>query len=70
MSESNLAGLTMGKMVCTPGAWSKRVVHILLMSNGCVLGVTCNQSETLSPYPLKASCAHAMADSLFTWQHL
>lgn len=35
-------------MVGTPGAMSKRVVPILLISNGCVLGVTCNKPIKVS----------------------
>ncbi len=48
MSESTFASLTTGKTVCAPGAWSKRAVPILLMSNGCVLGVTCNKPIRVS----------------------
>ncbi len=38
-----------------PGAWSKRIVPILLMSNGCVLGITCNKPiRVSSPIPFKS----------------
>ncbi len=36
MSETTFASLTTGKTVDVPGVWSKRVVPIFLMSNGCV----------------------------------
>jgi len=37
-----------------PGEWSKRVVPILLMSNGCVLGFTCVKPiRVSSPIPFK-----------------
>jgi len=39
-------------MVGAPGAWSKRVVPILLMSNGCVL---CNKPiRVSSPIPFNS----------------
>ncbi len=66
MSESTFASLTTGK---TAGAWSERVVPILLMGNGCVLGN--KPIIASSPIPFKkASCALTMADSLFTQQNL
>lgn len=41
-------------MVGAPGAWSKRVVLILLMSHGCGLGVLCNKPISVSsPNPFK-----------------
>ncbi len=37
------------------GAWSKRIVHILLMSNGSFLGVTYNKPIRISsPIPFKS----------------
>ncbi len=55
MSESTFASLTTGKMVGAPGTWSKRVVPILLMSHGCVLGITCNKPiRVSSPIPFKS----------------
>ncbi len=54
MSKSTFASLMTGKMVCMPGAWSKKVVPILLMSNECVLGITCNKPIRISsPIPFK-----------------
>jgi len=47
-SESTFTRLTTGKMVDAPGAWSKSVFLILLMSSGCVLGVTCNKPIRVS----------------------
>jgi len=42
-------------MVGAPGAWSKRVVPILLMSNRCVLGLMCNKPMRVSfPIPFKS----------------
>ncbi len=35
VSESTFASLKMEKKFCAPGAWSKRVTPILLMSHGC-----------------------------------
>ncbi len=55
MSKSTFASLTTGKTVGAPGAWSKRVVPILLMSNGCVLGIMCNKPiRVSSPIPFKS----------------
>ncbi len=55
VSESTFASLTMGKTVSAPGAWSKIVVPLLLMSNGCVLGITCNKPiRVSSPIPFKS----------------
>ncbi len=55
LSESTFGSLTMGKTVGAPSAWSKRVVPILLMSNGCALGVTCNKPIRVSFHiPLKS----------------
>ncbi len=51
-TESTFASLTTGKWSTHPGAWSKQVVPILLMSNGCFLF-------------LGASCDRSVADSLF-----
>jgi len=46
--------------------WSKRVIPIPLMSNGCVLDVTCNKPINLKshlPFPLKASCARQFGNT-------
>ncbi len=53
VSESTYASVTTGNRSARPGAWSKRVVPILLMSHGCFFGVL---------FPLRASCARARAD--------
>ncbi len=39
------------------------------MSNGCVLGITCNK-PIIVPFPLRVSCTRAIGDSLFTWRDL
>ncbi len=55
MSKYIFASLTTGKMVNVTGAWSKRVVPILLMSNWCVLCVLCNKPiRVSSPIPFKS----------------
>ncbi len=54
MSESTFANVMTEKMFGTPGPWSKRVVLMLLMSNGFVLGITCNKLiKVSSPIPFK-----------------
>ncbi len=60
MSESTFASLTMEKTVGVPGAWSKRVEPIFLMSHGCVLDITCNKPIRVSnPIPFKRQlCLH------------
>lgn len=35
-------------VLLAPGAWSKRVVPILLMTNGCVLSIMCNKPIRVS----------------------
>ncbi len=47
-------------MVGAPEAWSKRIVPILLISHGCVLGIMCNKSiRVSSPIPFKSQlCLH------------
>ncbi len=56
VSESTFASLMTGKQSAYPGAWSKRVVPILLMSNVFWGGITCNKPESHLPFPLRASC--------------
>uniref|UniRef100_A0A8C2L0X8 Ig-like domain-containing protein n=1 Tax=Cyprinus carpio TaxID=7962 RepID=A0A8C2L0X8_CYPCA len=48
VSKSTFAILTTEKRLARPGAWSKWVVPILLMSNGCFLGVMCNKPIRVS----------------------
>lgn len=38
------ASLTTGKIVGASNPWSKRVVPLLSMSNGCFLGVSCKKT--------------------------
>jgi len=65
------SALKVRKMVGTPGAWSKRVVTILLMSNGCVLGVMCNKVIRVSfPIPIKNQMRSCHGRLLFTWRNL
>lgn len=52
-------------MVCAPATQSQKVVHIFVMSNGCVLGVTCNK-----PMRISAQLHWCHANSLFTWRGL
>ncbi len=55
MCPSTFASLMMGEMVGAPDAWSEGVVTILLRSNGCVLGITCNKPiRVSSPIPFKS----------------
>ncbi len=49
------ASLKMKKWSARPGAWSKWVLPILLMSNRCFLGVTCNKPiRVSSPIPFQS----------------
>ncbi len=55
LSESTFASLKTVKTVGAPSTWSKRVVPILLMSNGCVLDIACNKPiRVSSPFPFKS----------------
>ncbi len=53
----------MSECTCSLMTGKMAGVCILLMSNGCVLGITSHL-----PFPLRASCAGVMPDSLFTRQ--
>ncbi len=63
----------MEKTVSAPGAWSKRVVPILLLSHGCIWAKHAinHKSGPHLPFPLRASCARIVVDSLFiSWWNL